>query len=104
MVEKVSPVDEHVGRRIRLLRGLRKYSQEKLAKALGITFQQVQKYERGTNRVGASRLYDLAQILDVPVGFFFDGLEGFTTAHGIGLHEEQAGFQSGSKGGKGYTF
>ncbi len=97
MVEKVSPVDEHVGRRIRLLRGLRKYSQEKLAKALGITFQQVQKYERGTNRVGASRLYDLAQILDVPVGFFFDGLEGFTTAHGVGLHEEQAGFQSGSE-------
>lgn len=94
MTERVLPVDEHVGRRIRLLRGLRKYSQEKLAKALGITFQQVQKYERGTNRVGASRLYDLAQILEVPVGFFFDELDGFSTPVGVGMHEEQAGFQS----------
>lgn len=95
MTELASSVDAHVGRRIRLLRGLRKYSQEKLAKALGITFQQIQKYERGTNRVGAGRLYELAQILDVPVGFFFDELDGFTSPAGAGLHEEQAPFQKG---------
>lgn len=58
MTELASFVDAHVGKRIRLLRGLRKFSQEKLAKALGITFQQVQKYERGANRVGAGRLYE----------------------------------------------
>ncbi len=95
MTELASSVDAHVGRRIRLLRGLRKYSQEKLAKALGITFQQIQKYERGTNRVGAGRLYELARIFDVPVGFFFDELDGFTSQAGIGLHEEQAPFQKG---------
>lgn len=96
MTELASSVDAHVGRRIRLLRGLRKYSQEKLAKALGITFQQIQKYERGTNRIGAGRLYELAQILGVPVGFFFDELDRFTDPSGIGLHEEQAPFQKGS--------
>lgn len=95
MTELASSVDAHVGRRIRLLRGLRKYSQEKLAKALGITFQQIQKYERGTNRVGAGRLYELARIFDVPVGFFFDELDRFTSPAGIGLHEEQAPFQKG---------
>ncbi|MCX8666962.1 helix-turn-helix transcriptional regulator [Acetobacteraceae bacterium B3987] len=95
MTERASFVDAHVGRRIRLLRGLRKYSQEKLAKALGITFQQVQKYERGANRVGAGRLYELAQILEVPVGFFFDELEGFGSPDfRMGrLCEEQAPFQ-----------
>lgn len=99
MTELASFVDAHVGRRIRLLRGLRKYSQEKLAKALGITFQQVQKYERGANRVGAGRLYELAQILEVPVGFFFDELEGFGSSDvRVGrLHEKQAPFQK-SKG------
>ncbi|WP_408874148.1 helix-turn-helix domain-containing protein [Gluconobacter roseus] len=50
-------------------------SQEKLGEALGLTFQQIQKYERGANRVGASRLYDLAQVLDVPIGFFFDDMQ-----------------------------
>lgn len=64
----------HVGRRIRLRRTLLGLSQEKLGEALGITFQQVQKYERGTNRVGASRLYDLASALDVPISFFFDDM------------------------------
>ncbi|KXV73471.1 transcriptional regulator [Acetobacter malorum] len=67
-------VDMHVGRRIRLRRTLLGLSQEKLGEALGITFQQVQKYERGTNRVGASRLYDLASALDVPISFFFDDM------------------------------
>ncbi|WP_308719649.1 helix-turn-helix transcriptional regulator [Komagataeibacter xylinus] len=69
-----NPVDVHVGNRIRLRRTLLGMSQERLGNALGLTFQQVQKYERGRNRVGASRLYDLACVLDVPVAFFFDGL------------------------------
>ena len=69
-----NPVDVHVGNRIRLRRTLLGMSQERLGNALGLTFQQVQKYERGRNRVGASRLYDLACVLDVPVAFFFVGL------------------------------
>ncbi|CAP55344.1 helix-turn-helix domain-containing protein [Gluconacetobacter diazotrophicus] len=70
-----SPVDVHVGGRIRLRRTLMGLSQERLGDALGLTFQQVQKYERGTNRVSASRLYELSEVLDVPVSFFFDGLD-----------------------------
>lgn len=69
-----NPVDVHVGGRIRLRRTLLGLSQEKLGEQIGLTFQQVQKYERGANRVGASRLYDLARILEVPVGYFFDDL------------------------------
>ncbi len=69
-----NPVDIHVGTRIRLRRKLMKMSQEKLGDQLGVTFQQVQKYERGSNRVGASRLWKLAQVLDVPINFFYDGL------------------------------
>jgi transcriptional regulator with XRE-family HTH domain len=67
-----NPVDIHVGSRVRLRRTLLGMSQEKLGEAIGLTFQQVQKYERGANRVGASRLFDLSRVLDVPVGFFFD--------------------------------
>ena len=70
--EKPNPVDVHVGSRVRLRRTLLGMSQEKLGDALGLTFQQVQKYERGANRVGASRLYDLSRVLDVPVSYFFD--------------------------------
>lgn len=69
-----NPIDVRVGSRIRLRRMLLGISQEKLASALGLTFQQVQKYERGTNRVGASRLFHLSQILQVPVNFFFEDL------------------------------
>lgn len=69
-----NPVDIHVGQRVRLRRTLLGMSQEKLGDALGLTFQQVQKYERGANRIGASRLHDLAKALQVPVGFFFDDL------------------------------
>ena len=67
-----NPVDVHVGSRVRLRRTLLGMSQEKLGEAIGLTFQQVQKYERRANRVGASRLFDLSRVLDVPVGFFFD--------------------------------
>ena len=69
-----NPVDVHVGARMRLRRTLLGMSQEKLGEALGLTFQQVQKYERGANRVGASRLFDLSRVLDVRVGYFFEDL------------------------------
>jgi transcriptional regulator with XRE-family HTH domain len=68
-------LDAHVGQRIRDKRNERGMSQTEVANALGVTFQQVRKYERGTNRVGASRLYDLSRILNVPVQIFFEGLE-----------------------------
>lgn len=71
-----NPVDIHVGSRVRIRRKVLKFSQEKLGDALGVTFQQVQKYERGTNRVGASRLFKMAQVMDVPVQYFFEGLGG----------------------------
>lgn len=69
-----NPVDIHVGARVRLRRKILRLSQEKLGEELGVTFQQVQKYERGANRVGASRLWKLSEVLDVPVSFFYDGL------------------------------
>lgn len=70
-----NPVDVHVGSRMRLRRQLLGWPQEKLAELLGLTFQQVQKYERGINRLGASRLWDVANILEVPVSFFFDDMD-----------------------------
>ncbi|MCR9255508.1 MAG: helix-turn-helix transcriptional regulator [Alphaproteobacteria bacterium] len=75
-----NPVDVHVGKRLRLRRTLLGMSQEKLGEALGLTFQQVQKYERGANRIGASRLFDVSRILDVPISFFFDDMEEDTAA------------------------
>lgn len=79
MAKSVNPrgpnaVDRHVGSRVRLRRQLLSMSQEKLGDELGVTFQQVQKYERGTNRVGAGRLWVLARVLDVPVSFFYEGV------------------------------
>lgn len=71
-----NPIDKHVGSRVRMRRMMLGLSQEKLGDALGLTFQQVQKYEKGTNRIGASRLQQIAHILQVPVSFFFDGLPG----------------------------
>jgi len=65
----------HVGARVRLRRNMLAMSQEKLGEAIGLTFQQVQKYERGANRIGANRLYELSRILDVPVEFFFDATD-----------------------------
>ena len=66
------PIDVHVGSRIRLRRTLLGMSQKRLGEALGVTFQQVQKYESGVNHVVASRLFDLSRVLEVPIGFFFD--------------------------------
>jgi len=67
------PIDRHVGSRVRMQRILMKMSQEKLGEALGLTFQQVQKYEKGVNRIGASRLQQISKTLNVPPSFFFDG-------------------------------
>ena len=68
-----NPIDRHVGSRVRMRRMMLSMSQEKLGDALRLTFQQVQKYEKGTNRIGASRLQQIASILQVPVAFFFEG-------------------------------
>jgi transcriptional regulator with XRE-family HTH domain len=68
-----NPIDKHVGSRVRMRRMMLAMSQEKLGDALGLTFQQVQKYEKGTNRIGASRLQQISLILQVPVSFFFEG-------------------------------
>lgn len=70
------PVDAHVGARLRYKRMLVGKSQESLGSELGLTFQQIQKYEKGQNRIGASRLYRIARIFEVPVSFFFEGLPG----------------------------
>lgn len=71
-----NPVDKHVGSRVRMRRMMLSMSQEKLGDALGLTFQQIQKYEKGTNRIGASRLQQIANTLQVPVAFFFEGQPG----------------------------
>src|SRR5437879_3313825 len=68
-----NPIDKHVGSRVRMRRMMLGMSQEKLGDALGLTFQQVQKYEKGTNRIGAGRLHHISHILQVPISFFFEG-------------------------------
>lgn len=73
MKKSPNPIDKHVGSRVRMRRMMLSMSQEKLGDALGLTFQQVQKYEKGTNRIGASRLQQISKILQVPVSFFFEG-------------------------------
>jgi len=84
------PIDIHVGSRVRLRRTLLGMSQEKLGDALGLTFQQIQKYERGANRIGSSRLFKLSQILDVPVSFFFDDMPEDVERANRGLAEAPA--------------
>ena len=75
MFKTPDPIDIHVGSRVRLRRTLLGMSQTVLGNSLDLTFQQIQKYERGANRIGSSRLYKLSKILDIPVSFFFEGLE-----------------------------
>jgi transcriptional regulator with XRE-family HTH domain len=77
-----NPIDKHVGSRVRMRRMMINMSQEKLGEKLGITFQQIQKYEKGTNRVGASRLQQIANVLGVPVGFFFEGAPSVESSSG----------------------
>ena len=78
------PVDVHVGKRIRQRRWMNGTTQQQLAEAVGIKFQQIQKYETGMNRVSASRLWDIANVLTVPVSFFFEGLEEAAVTTGQG--------------------
>jgi transcriptional regulator with XRE-family HTH domain len=83
-----NPTDKHVGSRVRMRRMMLAMSQEKLGEALGLTFQQVQKYEKGTNRIGASRLQQISHILQVPVAFFFEGAPTVVLAsHPVGMAE-----------------
>ena len=72
--KQANPVDGQVGNRVRLRRMLIGMSQERLGELLGLTFQQVQKYEKGVNRIGAGRLYQVAQILGVPINYFYEGV------------------------------
>jgi len=85
------PVDAHVGQRIRQRRWMAGMTQQQLAEKVGIKFQQIQKYETGMNRVSASRLFDVAQALDVPVSFFFEGLGGGAAAAGHDAAEAALG-------------
>jgi transcriptional regulator with XRE-family HTH domain len=74
--KQANPIDAHVGNRMRLRRMLIGLSQERMGEMLGLTFQQVQKYEKGVNRIGAGRLYQIADILSVPVSYFYEGFVG----------------------------
>ena len=91
------PVDMHVGRRVRLRRTFLGLSQEKLGEAVGLTFQQIQKYERGANRIGASRMYDLSQVLDVPVSFFYDDMPEEVKDRNAVVETEASGKGAGDK-------
>lgn len=88
------PVDEHVGQRVRQRRWMVGMTQQQLGNKVGIKFQQIQKYETGTNRISASRLWDIADALDVPVSFFFEGLDGVgsnaSTAQGDMMTDKEA--------------
>ena len=92
-----SPVDVHVGARVRLRRTLLGMTQSKLGDALGLTFQQVQKYEKGANRIGSSRLYDLSRVLDVPIEHFFEEMPADVAAsppaHSRGMAEEPVSYE-----------
>ena len=83
-----NPVDVHVGARVRLRRLMLRMSQDKLGENLGVTFQQIQKYERGANRVSASRLWGMAGVLDVPVQYFFEGLNENAFAGGFSENDQ----------------
>jgi transcriptional regulator with XRE-family HTH domain len=87
-----NPIDIHVGSRVRMRRMLVGMSQEKLGDQLKLTFQQIQKYEKGANRIGASRLYQISRALDVPVDYFYDGLK-------LEDDEAQNGFSEGEGSG-----
>lgn len=88
--KKPNPVDAHVGSRVRLRRMLLGMSQERLGDSMGLTFQQVQKYEKGVNRIGASRLFQIAKILDVPVQFFFEEAPQFDGSAPTGMAEPES--------------
>lgn len=91
---QANSIDKHVGMQLRLRRGLLGMSQEKLADQVGITFQQIQKYENGANRISASRLFEFSRVLEIPVSFFFDnfGQDDFRNVVGF-AENDQAGFE-----------
>ena len=97
-----NPVDLHVGGRVRMRRKMLGVSQERLAEALGLTFQQVQKYERGANRISASKLYEIARFLSAPVAYFFEGLTdpslGASAVQDDGSEQHVHGFLMTSEG------
>ena len=82
-------VDVHVGQRLRVRRSLLGMSQEKLSDAIGLTFQQIQKYERGVNRISAGRLFQFSKILDVPIAYFYDQIDGESTTANYGLSDNE---------------
>ena len=82
-----NPIDLHVGARVRMRRKILRISQEKLAEELNLTFQQIQKYERGSNRISASKLYEIAKALRTPVPYFFDGLADPSSVPNYGFAE-----------------
>lgn len=94
------PVDVHVGKRIRHRRWLVGMTQQQLAEKVGIKFQQIQKYETGANRVSASRLWDIAASLDVPVSFFFEGLDNSTNGEAEGDADKPEGVPADLLGDK----
>jgi transcriptional regulator with XRE-family HTH domain len=93
-VSRSGPIDIHVGARVRLRRNLLGIRQEKLGRAVGVSYQQIQKYEKGTDRIGASRLFNLGRALDVPVSFFFEDLS--PAAAGAGRKRRARGFSDAS--------
>lgn len=95
------PVDVHVGARIRQRRLMLGMTQQALASRLGVTFQQLQKYEMGNNRVSASRLWDIARLMDVPISYFFEGLEASQRAAGAGAPKAQDDSGGDRAGGSG---
>ncbi len=96
--KKPSTVDSQVGNRVRVRRMLLGMSQERLGELLGLTFQQVQKYEKGTNRIGAGRLYQIAQILGVPIDYFYEGAETHINSSTSLVSPPVAEFLSSSEG------
>lgn len=87
------PVDEYVGKRVRLRRTILGMSQEALGNIVGVTFQQIQKYERGANRIGSSRLFEFSNAMGVSVSYFFDGFEGISQDKAVGMADGAEKFQ-----------
>ena len=91
MSRKPDPIDVHVGQRVRARRQVLGLSQSQLGAELGVTFQQVQKYERGTNRIGSSRLFRISRVLDVPISYFFDEYSGEVSGRAMDAVGEAGG-------------
>ncbi len=102
LISSPHPIDKHVGMRVRLRRLMLGLSQDKLGERLGLTFQQIQKYEKGVNRVGASRLFELSKILDVPMQYFFDGIPQQPVPTG-GFAEDDSALEPASEPTEDYT-